>query len=745
MFVRLMTSLITVLMAIPAYGQLVHELTPETWFNGRTNNYDSIKVIGDQVVVVGQTQIDAWTLSSGVRAWQITARDNSEESWIVPGSIWATPEGIKFLESTRYSTIIRNFDSDRTEQSSKVLDLPDFQIACVAWSEDGKQLAIAGSREDGNRNYKLELLIVEGEEIRKCENPKSDVTKLLFTPDGKHLVLAHKQGLNCVNVVDATNGKLLRSSGAFVGSVNALAIPTDCQTIVVTGSANDTNGVIFLDFHTLRPRESGHLTSLQLVNDQHADFLNACFFAGDRFCAFSTEHTGIIIIDVESRTKVAELKGITYPTALAVSADAEWLVSVHSNSTVSVWRWRDVLKELGPTKTIKSHFLGDRSPQLTFSPTENLLAVTCAREAKSENYADSASAAGRSRDDLGISPTGERQPVVVVLIDATTGEFRGTLATNKYSHLNLPKKATEQVENVGMLFKLKISQDGQRLAASSDKGHIFIWDLITKQLEHLDNSSEYPTDLVFEPNGQYLWSVGYRNLLRFDSRQQWELKTFEDVRGSSIALSRDGANLLAGLVAYSKTDLKKVFQAPDSYVDNFLGLTCSPDGRFAFAFLDDKLVRWNLETGMTDMPFVFHRNTTGVKILDCALSPNGKILATSTDDSRIRFWSTDNSELVITLVGHVGPANSIEFSPDGRTLASAGVDGTTRLWSVEPFTNLENAEAARVTPRKLPTNVSYKLENGAIVKVVFDRPAEQAEIEAALIEALNQLRKDTKK
>jgi len=76
------------------------------------------------------------------------------------------------------------------------------------------------------------------------------------------------------------------------------------------------------------------------------------------------------------------------------------------------------------------------------------------------------------------------------------------------------------------------------------------------------------------------------------------------------------------------------------------------------------------------------------QVWNMAFSPDGKRLATASQDGTVGIWDAATGEKVLTLqvfsstIFPTGGANSVAFSPDGTRLGSASVDKTAKIWDV---------------------------------------------------------------
>lgn len=105
----------------------------------------------------------------------------------------------------------------------------------------------------------------------------------------------------------------------------------------------------------------------------------------------------------------------------------------------------------------------------------------------------------------------------------------------------------------------------------------------------------------------------------------------------------------------------------------------TPNGNHLLAGDAEGNTTW-LDPQQVFSPTQRHEQTARVGA--AAVSPDGRLAATASDDRSIVLWDVAKRSRVAVLQGHGHPVRAVAFSPDSKRLASGDREGTVIIWNV---------------------------------------------------------------
>ena len=366
---------------------------------------------------------------------------------------------------------------------------------------------------------------------------------------------------------------------------------------------------------------------------------------------------------------VARLRGhSSFAAALAFRAGGKELVSVDQTGRIMIWRvdrdgtWT-CRKKLGIVRTVA--FLVP-SPAFPFFTTIYASSVSLPRLA----YFASAAL---TPDATYLAASWTNSPVALVrLADGTT--------TGQY-----PVPNGEQIK------ALAVSPDGKLMAGGYEhqgRYGILVWDVRTRALlKRLTPELELPYCIRFSPDSKFLVCTHDEGVALYDTIPFSAVRSERGDLPSGVAFSPDSE-----ILAYEANNIRLIRLWDISRNRYRAALKCrhafwvefSQDGKILVSVATGLVRIWNLAGADEKLVLKGH----AACITSVVFSPDGKLLATSGRDHKLKIWNPITCTLLKELDFSTA-VDGLSFSPDGRVLAAGDYDsGTVRFYDVESWETL---------------------------------------------------------
>ncbi len=252
--------------------------------------------------------------------------------------------------------------------------------------------------------------------------------------------------------------------------------------------------------------------------------------------------------------------------------------------------------------------------------------------------------------------------------------------------------------HTGTVNTVDFSPDGSQLLTASADSTVRCWNTFSgEEIAVLSGHVDVVNGAAFSPDRLLVASGSEDRRVKIWDRAYEGAST--TMRGHSdyvrsVALSPDGLRLVSAgwdsRVHLWETDTLLSMSAADLPLEGAALVAFSPDGTrvAAVRYKPDRDVREHpvyfydasRHEELRELPYTAAGHEETVNAI--AWSPDGRRVATASDDSTIKLWNAENGTLVQTLEGPPTWVRCLAFHPTENLLAAGSYDDSVRLWDL---------------------------------------------------------------